>query len=155
MQVAEDKQDKYPLASLVTRRDFYVDDILSGADTEAEALALQRELIHRRLPDTGGFTLKRWISNCDKILEGLSPDWNATLPTELAIEWEQYRRLICKLGDIEINRWTGYHSTRQNVQLYAFCDASIKSYAAAPVKAVSLARLVVLASHGSLLYAFV
>lgn len=82
-QLAEDEKDKYAIAYTVTCRDFYVDDILSGADTEAEALALQHQLI--QLTNAGGFTLKKWISNCNRLLEVLPADYReCSIPLELS-----------------------------------------------------------------------
>jgi hypothetical protein len=38
--LAEDEAQQFPLASKVTVKDFYVDDILTGTDTIEEALEL-------------------------------------------------------------------------------------------------------------------
>ena len=60
------------LASTVLNRDFYVDDLLSGAKTVTEALALQQSLI-----DTlkhGGFDLRKWSSNDRSVLAHMSAD---------------------------------------------------------------------------------
>ncbi|XP_055632004.1 uncharacterized protein LOC129771904 [Toxorhynchites rutilus septentrionalis] len=50
--------------------DLYVDDLLSGADTLNEALALQREFID--MMATGGFALHKWASNHPALLTRVS-----------------------------------------------------------------------------------
>lgn len=51
----------YPLASVVVKRDFYVDDLLTGANNLAEAEILRDQLIG--LLGRGGFNLRKWTSN--------------------------------------------------------------------------------------------
>ena len=50
--------------------DFYVDDILSAADTEQEVRKLQSEVI--KILSSGGFYLRKWASNCLKLLQDIS-----------------------------------------------------------------------------------
>jgi len=59
--LAEEHSEQYPLASKITLRDFYVDDLVSGADTVQEALQIKDELI--QLLQTGKFELRKWASN--------------------------------------------------------------------------------------------
>ncbi|XP_063368229.1 uncharacterized protein LOC134656603 [Cydia amplana] len=49
-QLAHDEAERFPLASPVLLNDVFVDDVVTGADTIAEALALQQELIVRFCP---------------------------------------------------------------------------------------------------------
>lgn len=65
--IAEDYQDQYPDACKVIKSDFYVDDLLSGANDVQGALKLQREL--RCILKAGGFTLRKWTSNCQELLD--------------------------------------------------------------------------------------
>lgn len=44
-QLAQDDSDKLPLAARAVSKDFYVDDVLTGADTLSEALELRDQLI--------------------------------------------------------------------------------------------------------------
>lgn len=62
-QLALDHIDKYPLASKIVRRDFYVDDLLTGCDTIAEARQLQQDL--SSLLQEGGLSLRKWRTNYD------------------------------------------------------------------------------------------
>jgi len=59
--LAEEHSEQYPLASKITLRDFYVDDLVSGADTVQEALQIKDELI--QLLQSGKFELRKWASN--------------------------------------------------------------------------------------------
>lgn len=59
----------FPLASKAILNETYIDDIVSGAATEKEALHLQQELIS--LLKRGGFDLKKWASNNAALLQTL------------------------------------------------------------------------------------
>jgi len=59
--LAEEHSEQYPLASKIALRDFYVDDLVSGADTVQEALQIKSELI--QLLQSGKFELRKWASN--------------------------------------------------------------------------------------------
>lgn len=64
-QVLEDNKKKYPLAASRIN-DFYVDDFISGADSENEAKQLCEET--KAALAMGGFPLRKWASNCPHIL---------------------------------------------------------------------------------------
>ncbi|XP_054279112.1 uncharacterized protein LOC128997498 [Macrosteles quadrilineatus] len=51
----------------VLRTQTYVDDIITGADTEETALKLQDQLVN--LLRRGGFELRKWVSNSDRLLQ--------------------------------------------------------------------------------------
>ncbi|XP_055953276.1 uncharacterized protein LOC129988999 [Argiope bruennichi] len=68
-QLAKDEQHKFPLASAVTLKDFYVDDVLSGADDVSTAIKLQQELIS--LLKAGGMDLHKWCANNEMLLESV------------------------------------------------------------------------------------
>ncbi|UYV60560.1 hypothetical protein LAZ67_1001526, partial [Cordylochernes scorpioides] len=65
-QLAEDEGHNYPEASRVTLNDFYVDDLLTGAQTIAETKELIDQL--KDLMKKGGFHLRKWNSNCQEIV---------------------------------------------------------------------------------------
>ncbi|XP_058816532.1 uncharacterized protein LOC131679804 [Topomyia yanbarensis] len=65
-QLCKDESKRFLLASKAGTEDFYVDDLLSGADTVDEALALQNELI--QMMASGGFKLHKWASNHPELL---------------------------------------------------------------------------------------
>lgn len=60
-QLATDEGIHFPLARLIVINDFYVDDVLTGANSESETLVLRDQLIN--LLKRGGFELNRWASN--------------------------------------------------------------------------------------------
>ncbi|UYV78053.1 hypothetical protein LAZ67_15003314 [Cordylochernes scorpioides] len=67
--LAHDEQEQFPQASKAILTNFYVDDMLSGANSveEAKDLIIQLNQIMRR----GGFHLRKWASNVPKVLEAL------------------------------------------------------------------------------------
>jgi hypothetical protein len=65
-QLAEDEKLNYPVAADVAQRDFYVDDVLSGAESVQEAKELQQQLIE--LLKAGGFELHKWSTNSPQLL---------------------------------------------------------------------------------------
>ncbi|UYV68600.1 hypothetical protein LAZ67_6000173, partial [Cordylochernes scorpioides] len=65
-QLAEDEGQNYPEASRVTLNDFYVDDLLTGAQTIAETKELIDQL--KDLMKKGAFHLRKWNSNCHEIV---------------------------------------------------------------------------------------
>ncbi|XP_015121341.1 uncharacterized protein LOC107044106 [Diachasma alloeum] len=92
-QLADDERERYPIASTVLKRDLYVDDVPTGADTLGEAVQLRDDLIS--LLKCGGFNLRQCASNHPELLQGL-PDStvnlqllngdNSTLKT-LGVRW--------------------------------------------------------------------
>lgn len=71
LRLADDWESSHPEspASQVIRRDTFVDDILTGADTVAEAQQLKLELIE--LTRSAGYELRKWSSNCRELLQDL------------------------------------------------------------------------------------
>lgn len=65
--LAEKEGQNYPLAATAIARDFYVDDLLSGADSLEEALTLRNQIIC--LLQRGCFQLRKWSSNAPELCE--------------------------------------------------------------------------------------
>lgn len=59
-----------PIGSRHSKRDFYVDDLLTGADSLAEAMTIRNEIL--QLMKLGSFSLGKWSSNCPDLLQGVS-----------------------------------------------------------------------------------
>ncbi|XP_043263812.1 uncharacterized protein LOC122404025 [Colletes gigas] len=57
-------------AATVLKSDFYVDDLLTGADTVEEATLVRDQLIE--LTKMGGFELRQWSSNNVKLLQSVT-----------------------------------------------------------------------------------
>ncbi|XP_058828037.1 uncharacterized protein LOC131687953 [Topomyia yanbarensis] len=62
----------FPEAAKVLAEDFYVDDMMSGVDSIDEGVQLCADI--QILLNGGGFTLRKWSSNCAAILEKIPDD---------------------------------------------------------------------------------
>ncbi|UYV63877.1 hypothetical protein LAZ67_2005876 [Cordylochernes scorpioides] len=60
---------EYNLISKIIREDFYVDDLLTGCPTVEDAKGLMQQLI--AVLGSGGFVLRKWVSNETSIIEDL------------------------------------------------------------------------------------
>ncbi|XP_050431415.1 uncharacterized protein LOC126839984 [Adelges cooleyi] len=67
--LAEQNEQTYPRASSVIRQDFYMDDLMTGCDTEAECLQLQQEV--STILDSAKMPLRKWCSNSESVLKGI------------------------------------------------------------------------------------
>lgn len=65
------ESERYPIASNVVLNNFYVDDALGGADTVAECVEMQQQLL--QLLSSGGLQLRKWASNSEEILGRINP----------------------------------------------------------------------------------
>ncbi|XP_018407213.1 PREDICTED: uncharacterized protein LOC108783203 [Cyphomyrmex costatus] len=65
--LADHHSSTFPIGSACIRRDFYVDDLLTGADTVQEAETLRDETIE--LLRLGAFELGKWASNTPELLD--------------------------------------------------------------------------------------
>ncbi|XP_021964268.1 uncharacterized protein LOC110859615 [Folsomia candida] len=70
------KQVDFPIASPVLQEDFYMDDLLSGADTEENAVKLQHEIIE--LLKRCGMSIRKFTSNSEKALMSIPEDLGET-----------------------------------------------------------------------------
>jgi Reverse transcriptase (RNA-dependent DNA polymerase). len=66
-QVAYEFQDQFPIASEIILRDFYVDDLITGFDSEEEAITICKEIIF--ILNSVRFPLRKWTSNSSRFLE--------------------------------------------------------------------------------------
>ncbi|XP_048514357.1 uncharacterized protein LOC125501757 [Athalia rosae] len=67
--LAQDEKKEFPIAANIVLRDFYVDDVLSGANSIDEAKTLCKQL--QQLLLRGGFELHKWSSNIDEIVTNM------------------------------------------------------------------------------------
>lgn len=68
-QLAHDESKTHPIAAKVLLNDFYVDDVLTGAQSFDEAVFLRDDLIS--ITAKGGFQLRQWLSNEPRLVESL------------------------------------------------------------------------------------
>ncbi|XP_075167525.1 uncharacterized protein LOC142239617 [Haematobia irritans] len=78
-QLAQDEVGKYPEACSILMSDTYVDDIISGADSESEAKYIQGQLVS--LLAAGGFNLRKWISNSRELMAHIPEDFRERTDT--------------------------------------------------------------------------
>ncbi|KAK9700879.1 Pao retrotransposon peptidase [Popillia japonica] len=81
-QLAIEKAQEFPIGSKFTQRDFYVDALLTGADTISDLEVIFRE--ENELLKRGGFELRKWACSDAKILTKWLP--NASEPTVLNLD---------------------------------------------------------------------
>ncbi|XP_026746103.1 uncharacterized protein LOC113507448 [Trichoplusia ni] len=65
--LADDEKTKFPAASKITKTDFYMDDLLTGSETEDEAISIYKDM--NKLLNLGGFELQKWSSNNENVLK--------------------------------------------------------------------------------------
>ncbi|XP_012285782.1 uncharacterized protein LOC105702648 [Orussus abietinus] len=68
-QVALDHKTESPIASQIILRDFYVDDLLTGADTLEETQAINLEVTS--ILQSAGYELRKWTSNSSSIVTAI------------------------------------------------------------------------------------
>ncbi|XP_076379682.1 uncharacterized protein LOC143259841 [Megalopta genalis] len=71
-QLAEDEGHRFNHASNIIKRDFYVDDLLTGTTTIEEAISLRNDLTS--LLNSAGLHMRQWASNDRCLLEGLTEE---------------------------------------------------------------------------------
>lgn len=64
-QCATDHAARYPAAAEATKRDFYVDDFISGAEDATEALKMHQDMT--AMLANGGFELAKWTTNSAQV----------------------------------------------------------------------------------------
>lgn len=70
-QCADDEAENFPLAKSVIKNDFYVDDLISGAECLEDAVRIKNEVIGAL--SSAGFHLRKWTSNCENFMKTI-PD---------------------------------------------------------------------------------
>lgn len=65
--LADDERFEYPVAAKITMNDYYMDDLMTGCETENEAISIYNEM--NKLMNLGGFDLQKWSSNNENVLK--------------------------------------------------------------------------------------
>ncbi|XP_055708965.1 uncharacterized protein LOC129805218 [Phlebotomus papatasi] len=93
MQLADDHEGEFPLASSVLRSSFYVDDCIFSASSVEEARETQKQLVEVLL--RGGFLLTKWVGNypelCPQSTSQSSPETvtiDCPTTSALGITWD-------------------------------------------------------------------
>ena len=83
--LADEEKEDLPLASSVTRQDFYVDDLMSGAPNVKDALELTTQLLE--LMRRGGLELRKWSSNSALVLQSIPLELRETqVPLKIDVD---------------------------------------------------------------------
>lgn len=69
--VAQLEENRFPIGSAVVKRDFYVDNLMTGANTLENLAEIKQQVV--QLLDTAGFPLRKFSSNCLQIMESIPP----------------------------------------------------------------------------------
>ncbi|GFV60326.1 cytochrome P450 2E1 [Trichonephila clavipes] len=72
LQLALNEANNFPLASKAALNDFFVDDLMSGANSLSEALELQNQLT--QMLSSARLVLRKWTSNCNELLNSIDSD---------------------------------------------------------------------------------
>ncbi|CAK1598013.1 unnamed protein product [Parnassius mnemosyne] len=70
-QIADDESKNHPKAVQIIKEDFYMDDLMGGADTVEEAVTEAKEV--DEIVKKGGFTLTKWASNNLDFMQSIKP----------------------------------------------------------------------------------
>ncbi|UYV63216.1 hypothetical protein LAZ67_2003464 [Cordylochernes scorpioides] len=139
-QLAKDEFYNFPKASRAALKDFYVDDLLTGASYIQEAEELKNQMTG--LMKKGGFTILKWHSNCQEIVLGLKDTGNEE---RIGSEEDELGRIhsgkvkarsnsfqdeIGELKKLMIPRYIINDQTSRNIQFHGFGDASRLAYSA-------------------------
>jgi hypothetical protein len=65
--LADSENKNYPKAAEITKNDLYMDDLMTGCETETEGMSIFEEL--NKLMESAGFEFQKWSSNCDSLME--------------------------------------------------------------------------------------
>ncbi|GFU93090.1 integrase catalytic domain-containing protein [Trichonephila clavipes] len=91
LQLYQDEEQNFPLAAKIARENIYIDDLLSGADTEVEAKSIIIEI--QNLLKSGGFILRKWCSH-PKVLQDLDTSLLASKPIHSLGDEESKQRVL-------------------------------------------------------------
>ncbi|GFW03549.1 integrase catalytic domain-containing protein [Trichonephila clavipes] len=91
-QLYQDEEQNFPLAAKIARENIYIDDLLSGADTEVEAKSIIIEI--QNLLKSGGFILRKWSSSHPKVLQHLDTSLLASKPLHSLGDEESKQRVL-------------------------------------------------------------
>ncbi|XP_038120879.1 uncharacterized protein LOC119770308 [Culex quinquefasciatus] len=83
--------DVYPQAVERIKRDFYVDDFLSGADDTNEATCLKQQVVE--ILSSAGFELRKWTSNNQELLQEQLTDKSAPVLMKFSEQGEAVKAL--------------------------------------------------------------
>ncbi|XP_046811084.1 uncharacterized protein LOC124420834 [Lucilia cuprina] len=69
-QLSIEEENNFPLGAKIVKRDFYVDDLISGGDSIDEVIEVRQQV--SALLQKGKFAIRKWCSNEPTVLHGVS-----------------------------------------------------------------------------------
>jgi len=72
VKLAEEFSERYPKATTVIKQDFYMDDLMTGCDTEAECCRLQQGV--SMILNSAKLPLCKWCSNSQTVLQCITKE---------------------------------------------------------------------------------
>ncbi|XP_024881163.1 uncharacterized protein LOC112460613 [Temnothorax curvispinosus] len=101
LKLAKQIEKLWPEIAKIIREDFYVDDLLTGADSIEKA----RDIVHKvsQVLESAGFILRKWISNQPEIIKDIPPknqnpnvlDFNSDVQAKiLGLGWQAYQDIL-------------------------------------------------------------
>ncbi|XP_072766594.1 uncharacterized protein [Anoplolepis gracilipes] len=112
--LAESNQHRFPVGSEAIINDFYMDNLLTGADSIEEAI-IKRDQI---------------ISILESELWKSQINWDSSVLMHIHTQWMQFRTQLNDINKIKINRFIFSGSEVNKLQLHGFADASQAAYGA-------------------------
>ena len=107
------------MAAPVVSTSFYVDDLLTGAETPAQAVALYKSL--RGLLAKGSFDLRKWRSSSTSVLQAIEPSLHEKVPVHnqiqspypkaLGVEWDSAQDVM----STSLKLPSQYESTKRGI----------------------------------------
>ncbi|GFW16791.1 integrase catalytic domain-containing protein [Trichonephila clavipes] len=128
-QLALNEANNFPLASKAALNDFYVDDLMSGANSLSQALELQNQLT--QMLSSTGLVLRKWPSNCNELLNSIDSDMHLSIASLNIDNDDIVKTLGCAISQRHQNSTILVRRFRQPVSSIGFSNASEKVYAAA------------------------
>ncbi|XP_018399979.1 PREDICTED: uncharacterized protein LOC108777551, partial [Cyphomyrmex costatus] len=109
--LAELHESTYPVGSKCVKQDFYMDDMLTGADTIADAEVIIQEVT--QLLRLGRFELSKWASNCSQLLTNVDGQKSSSTiissgahPRVLGVLWNQAEDKLGFSYEADVNHHT-------------------------------------------------
>jgi len=97
-QLAGLEEGQFPMGAMIVKRDFYVNDLITGANSIEEALTIRNQV--SALLSRGGFELRKWSSNSKDLLRDIPDQTRDSAIIELdkdgvsktlGVKWNRYR----------------------------------------------------------------
>ncbi|XP_036345849.1 uncharacterized protein LOC118755109, partial [Rhagoletis pomonella] len=113
LQLARDESSRFPIGAAVTLKDFYVDNLMTGASTVNEVIAIKQQVTS--LLSSGGFPLRKFASNHMHVIEDVP---------------QEDREKSVKLGDSEYVKTLGLKwSPVEDIFIFSYNNRSSQSKA--------------------------